>query len=319
MLDSRVSAVILSRGSTWEPLPQHPPYLLADRVPWPDGATAQAVFYDTSGTTLATVDGTVSSAMISFSAAPTVVDLIPNAANFEIFLTVDAKPYQIRYGKVLRREAQFTTQPESVTSPLEFTDSWPTLGIRSTWTRVAGTIAVKDNSGLSLPNGVNANAGSSAMRWYKPLGGDSAKVTVSTVNGFAYGASTTAKMRVILSADVAFSSYLAVEFEASANGGGTHSDLIHLCTGTSSTTVAYQGSPISNVTATGDSYTVRYNDSTGVLSVYKGTDTSPLGSWTDSTHLVPHGPGYRYLGLGWVTSALVSPMLATSWQAIDDI
>lgn len=319
LLNSRVSAVILSRGSTWSPQPWEPPYLLPDNgQAWPT-ATASCVFYDTSGGTLATVAGTVTPTGITFTAAPAVVDLIPNGSNFEVFLTVSGSPYQIRYGKVIRREAQFTTQPGSVSTPLAFTDSWPTLGIRSTWVAIQGSIFVADNSGESLPNGLACNLGGGALRWYTPLTGDTVTVKISTLNQHNYGVSSTAKLRVILCADIAFSSFLAVEFEASSDGAGVHSDLIHFCTGTGPQAVTYRGSSISNVVADGDSYTVRYDNATGILSVYKGTSTSPLGSWTDSTHIVPHGPGYRYLGVSSFATITSYGIQPTTWQAQDAI
>lgn len=320
MFDSRVSAVMLSRGGTWEPRPWDLPYLMPPAGShWPDGATAQCVFYDNAGGTLAAVTGTVAPTGITFSEAPTVMDLIPAGANFEIFLTVDAKPYQIRYGKVLRREAQFTQQPESVRSPLAFADSWPTLGIRSTWINVNGVaIVVGDNSDLSLPNGVASNGG--AMRWYKPLSGDTAKVKIVGLNRYTYSASSSTKVRIILSANVSLTSYLAVEFEASSNASAVHTDKIHFCTGSGPTTVTYQGSPITNVYTTADEYTIRYDDTSGTLSVYKNADTTPLGSWTDTLGAVPHGPGYRYLGLGWApATGFAQSLQVTSWQAIDDI
>lgn len=319
---SLVSAVTLSRGSTWNPGPGDSPYLLAVADRWPDDGTAQAVFYDTAGTTLATIDGTVTPTMISFTAAPDVVDAIPNGANFEIFLTTDSKPYQIRYGKVIRREAQFTGAPDSVLHPLEFTDSWPTLGLRSAWVVPFG-IEVFNNSGVSLPNGVSAyNTGSvtnGVMRWYKPLATDTVSVKVSTLNQHAYQPSSWAKMRVILAANVALTSYLAVEFVASANSGGTHDNGINFCTGTGPASLVQQTTGPSNVVADGDSYTIHYDDATAELSVYKGTDTTPLGSWVDSTHIVPHGPGFRYVGLSFYNSASSDGIQATAWQAMDTI
>lgn len=329
ILNARVSAVILSRGSTWSPQPWEPPYLLPDAgQAWPT-ATAQCVFYDTAGGTLATVDGTVTASGIAFNAAPDVVDLVPNGANFEIFLTVSGDPYQIRYGKVIRREAFFTQTPASVTTPLDFTDSWPTTGLKSTWVTVIGNPVVHDNSGLSLPNGLGALNWPSAqdynaLRWYKPLSGDSVRVKVSALNRHVYGTNSFAKMRVILCANTSLSSYLAVEFAATADGSGTHTDQIHLATSngfdsTNGFNVAYRGSAITNVVANGDEYTVHYDDSAGALSVYKGTDTTPLGTWTDSTHLIPHGPGYRYVGLSFYYSTNTDGLQATSWQAIDDL
>lgn len=318
MFDSRVSAVMLSRGSTWAPRPWDLPYLMPPTGSlWPTGATAQAVFYDNAGGTLATATGTVEPTGITFDEAPAVMDLIPAGANFEIFLTVDSKPYQIRYGKVLRREAQFTQQPESVRTPLAFADSWPTLGIRSTWIQMVAGMTVVDNSGGGLPNGIVAP--SAMMRWYKPLAGDTVAAKVSVLNQHNYANNSTSRLRVMLCGNVDMTSYLALEIEASANGSGVHHDALHLCTGTSPTAVTYRGSEITNVAADGDTYTVHYDDPTKTLSVYKGTDTTPLGSWPDLTDIVPHGPGYRYLGLGSFTTVGSYGIEATDWRAMDAI
>lgn len=314
-MDSKSGVVILSRGSTWKPDPYaSPPYLFADSVPFPDGASASIMFTDTSSGELATFDATsVTPQVITFSQPADDVDPIPNGSNFEIFLTDGDDTYQIRYGKVIRREVTFTNAPATVSTSeaLLYTDTFPTLGLRSSWQAVNGRTKVFDNSGSSLVNGVGPNVGllfaQSAIRWSDPLNSDTVKVNVNLLN------QGTGKARVIVSADQRFTTYLAVEFEESAHR-------IHLCTGTDPVTVTYQGSAITNTVADNDNYTIYYNNATDTLSVYKGDSGTALGSWNDASHVMPHGPGYRYAGLAWVNSGLLSSGIQVSyWSAKDDV
>lgn len=325
MFESRASAVILSRGSTWAPRPFEPPYLMADPgQPWPDDATARIVFYDTSGGQLATVDALVTPDAIAPESAPSVMDPIPAGANFEAFLTDAAgRPHQIRYGKVIRREAEFLQAPPStiVAEALKFTETLPTLGLRSAWQPVAGTTQVYDNSAQSLPNAIGPKEqwltkAQSAIRWFQPLNGDSVRVKVSMLN-LDFGAVDSNKTTMILCADQNFTTYLGVQFEAS--NWQSNLNQIHLLTGSGPVTVTYQGSAIPNTVANGDDYTIEHDAVTAKLSVFKGNATTPLGTWTDSNHAVPHGPGYRYTGMSFVNGALTNGLRVTSWQAMDDL
>lgn len=308
MFENRLSAVVLSRGSTWQPRPQDPPYLMADPLrAWPDNAVAYARFYDTTGAQLVDdIDGEVTPSFINFAADPDVVDLVPNGANFDITLDTNDGPFQIRHGKVIRREVEFFDSPGLTTKyqALRFTDTFPTLGLRSSWKAVAGRTKVFNNAPSSLPNGVGPNVGllfaASAIRWYAPLNGNSVRVNVSLLN------QGTGKARVILCADQRFSSGLAVEFEESAHR-------IHFGKVTGPTTVTYLGSAIVNTVADNDNYTIVYNEATDTISVYKGTSTTPLGSYTDSLHAIPHGPGYTHLGLSWSNSGLLSQGIQCSY------
>lgn len=328
MYPSRPSVVVLSRGSTWNPRFWDPPYTMPDDVvggAWPAGATAQAIFYDNAGGVLGVVDGTVSPGGITFNGVPAVVDLVPNGANFEIFLTTSgAVPYQIRYGKVIRREVEFLLSTTPAAVGQLFSDSWPTTGIRSQWRQVALTNAVvHDNSGLSLANGIGSpNTGSqsdNAIRWFQPLDGDSVKVKITCLNRHPYANSTFARMRVIVCSDVAMTNYLSAELLASANITGTHIDQVQFATGTAPTAVTYQGSPASHVLANGESITVGFDEGSNTISVYSGTNLTPLASWTDSTNIVAHGPGHRYLALAWSTSPSSDGLQATTWQASDEL
>lgn len=314
-----MSAVVLSRGSAWNPGPYEPPYLQAESGPFPDGANAWVVFYDTAGITLNQIDLPVTPLAILPDAEPEEVDGIPAGTNFEIFLDAGGRTKQIRHGKVMRREAQFTTSPAVTTSvqALQFTDTFPTLGLRSSWQPVFGRTKVWDNSGESLPNGVGSEYDlllqeQGAIRWFQPLNGDSARVKVNLLNQNGAIGATTGKATVIVCADQRFTSYLGVQFVENGHK-------IHFCKGSGPVTVTYQGSEITNTVADNDSYEIAYDNASDTIYVYKGASTSPLGSWNDSTHSVPHGPGHRYLGLAWDNTLLNPGIQVSYWSAKDDV
>lgn len=318
--ESRLSAILLSRGSHWSPNAASPPYLVAEPLnPWPAGATARAVFYNTAGAELLTVDGTVTTDTVAFEATAAEVDLVPAGAKFEIFIDDDGKSYQIRYGEVMRREAQFLTAPAAASGyeALQFTDSFPTLGLKSSWQQIAGSTVVFNNSGASLANGIGpgnalALASESAVRWFAPLNSDSVRVSVNLLNQHAFPTIAAAKTRVIVCSDIRMTSYIGVEFQE-------HNHEIRFVTGTGPLAVTLRGTSISNTVADNDNYTIAYQNSTKTISVYKGNSTSPLGSWTDSGDVVPHGPGYRYAGLAWSNGALTDGVQVSYWSAKDDV
>jgi hypothetical protein len=71
-------------------------------------------------------------------------------------------------------------------------------------------------------------------------------------------------------------------------------------TSTSSGVLQPQITPV-NLTvpsASAGTYKIRYDDTTGVLSLFNETATTLIASWADSGNIVPHGKGYRYFGVG---------------------
>lgn len=324
--ESRLSAVLLSRGSQWSPLPSMPPYLLADPLnPWPADAEARIVFYNTAGSVLATVAGIVTAEAISFTAAAAVIDAVPAGAKFEVILDLaDTNSVQIRYGEVMRREAQFLTAPAATSqfAALRYADSFPTLGLSSSWVTLAGSPKVWDNSGYSLPNAVGgpnivglvntSNSSQAALRWFAPLNGDTVKVNFNLLGRQANPSFSASRARVIICSDIRMTSYLGVQFEEN-----THT--VRWILGQSPLAVSYPGGTTANTVSTSpDNYTLTYSLADNTARLYKGSSTSPLTSFTDSSHAVPHGMGYRYAGLAFESGDNTDGLQVSYWSAKDD-
>jgi hypothetical protein len=311
---SLLQAVILRRGSIWKPDPYNePPYLMAaPGNPWPDGAPVTITFTDTSGATLLEVDAEATPTVIQPLADPQDVDLVPAGANFEVVIETDDGPEQIRYGKVLRREAEFLTSPALSTrfQPLAFTDTFPTLGLRSSWQPVSGRTKIYDNSADSLPNGVGPDLelffSASSIRWFQPLAGDAVRVNFNLLNQ-GWG-----KARIILCANQQLTSGLGVEFEE-----GLTNHKVHMCTFAGPDTVTYQGSSIDHTVTDNENHVVLYNPATNTVAVY-ASDGTIMTWWTDAAHVVPHGPGYTYTGLSFHNAGLSPGLQVSYWAAKDD-
>lgn len=323
-LSALPSALVLSRGSTFNPQPHEPPYTMpAAGSVWPDGATAQIVFYDNAGGILATVNGTVTPGGIAFDpTAPAVVDLIPNGANFELFLTTsDSLPYQIRHGKVVRKEANFLQAPPVATiAALQFADSWPVVGIRSTWNIMAGSPVVRNNTDIVLPNslGLASTGGSAAMRWYQQLNGNNFRIAVKLAVLHSSTRGTNSKLRIFGAADQYLTTGVGFEFTDIFPSSGARTQTVSPILVTGKTTVAYQESATTQAFNTSDQFTIDYNDETQTVTLYSGTtEVTGIADWDDTGATAPHGPGYRFLGLSWVNTPNNSGLQIMNWQAAD--
>lgn len=311
---TRMSVVQLSRGSTWNPHPGEPPYLQAAiGDPWPDAADCYTVFTDTSGGEITTIYAdSVTTSSIYYIAEPDEVDIVPAGANFETFIEGENGVVKIRYGKVIRREVEFPDAPatQAASLALNYTDTFPTLGLRSNWKAISGRTKVYDNTGSGLPFGVSANAGlffsRSAIRWDAPLNTDTVKSHVVLLK------QGQGKCTVIVCADQRLTSYLGVQFDSVA-------DEINMVVGRGPNTVEIQTAPTVHEVVDLNDYYITYNDLTKVLAVYQGTDLTPIVTWTDSGLDVPHGPGYRYAGFAFDTGFFFQPGVEVAgWQAKDD-
>ena len=315
-MQSEQSAVILSRGGMWNPEPHEPPYLVAQPgKPFPKGSYATIEFTGTDGASILTLDGEVTPEAIRFVGDPEDgLDDVPAGANFEVTLETITGPQKLRYGKVIRKEVTYFPPPTQDVTPLSFGDNFQRTALGRKWVSVSGKTRIFQNTALSLPNGVAVDFAlfsKSAIRYYQQFTTDSIRVSVNVVNPVSIQAGKTS---FVVCADANMTSGLVMQLET-----GLTNNYIHMGTLTGPTTVVYEGSAVSNVVANGDNYTIAYRDATKTLAVYKGTNLTPLATWTDATGKVPHGPGYRYVGFSFQASAVTHGIQVTDWSAKDDL
>ena len=315
-MESLNSAIVLSRGSTWKPRRHDPPYLIPSNngmKEWPENSAVSVVFTDTHASELLTVDGDVYPDRIELYGEPELMDLIPAGANFEMFLDTNDGTFQIRHGKVIRREANYTNAlPVSVTPALSFSDSFQRSVLGRKWKTVWGQTVINDNSGLSLPNGVsvkNAFFNESAIRFWQEFSSDSVEVGFTVVNPLNTQAGKTG---VAICCDIGMNTGFVCELET-----GIANNYLHLGVLNGPITNTYQGSAVANTTANGDYYRLRYTFGTRTLAAYKGTDLEPATSWVDEAELVPNGKGYRHLAMNFQASLLTKGIQVTSMSARD--
>jgi hypothetical protein len=315
-MQSEQSAVILSRGGVWNPEPYEPPYLVAKAgQPFPSNAFATIEFTDTTGATLLELDGTVTPDAIRFTAdAEDGLDAVPAGANFEISLETSQGVQKIRYGKVIRREATYFPPPAVNVTPLAFGDNFQRTALGRKWIGVSGRSRIFDNSLLSLPSGVTVDGvffTKSAIRYYQQFTTDSIRMSVTVQNPLHL---LSGKTSFVVCADANMSSGLAMQLETGITNNWIHMGMLN-----GPTSVTYEGSSVSNSANSGDTYVISYTDATKTLAVYKGTSLEPLATWVDDTGMVPHGPGYRYVGFIFEASLITAGIQVSSWSAKDDL
>jgi hypothetical protein len=283
---------------------------------WPFGAEAHTRFMNSAGAVIADIDADeVTPTAIKFLAQPGDVNAIPAGAQFETFVETDDGPLKIRYGIVQRPEATFFNRPgASLQQAQLFRDSLQRTGLGWRWEPVYGSTKLWDNSGQSLPFGMGPNVGlfnnqKSALRWYQQAGGDSVEssftIVMPTVIGENNGYTT-----AVICADQNFTSGLAVTVNS-------YDHLLGLARVTSPTSVVALGAPVADTQHNDDNYRVRYNDLTDTLTVYKGTSLSPLITWVDAAHIVPHGNGFRHFGFMFSPTFLETGPQVSGWEGKD--
>lgn len=305
--DPRQATVVLTSGGMWTHVIHADP-----GTAWPEGTTYTR-FLDSAGGVINQLDGTVTGALITYEHPPEETDDIPAGAGFETFLvTDDDKPYKIRYGRVIRKEVTFPNSPAdtNIYHALQFADGFQRTALGSKWVQVAGRTSIHANA-APKPRGVGNDFGllyaSSAIRFFQPFNGDTVKTAVTMLNP-SFGKTT-----MILCANQTLTSYLGVQFDTLSNP-----DKFHVVIGTGPTTMVAQNS-VSGVIADYDRYQVVYDALTDTVSMYKGDSLTPSMTWEDETHVVPHGPGYRYVGFSWQADLFTTGPQLTNWVGQDDV
>lgn len=305
--------LLLSKGAMFD---DYRPSIADD---FPADSTCWITCYDSSGTPIATLDGTVTPKKLSWLLEAAVHDPVPNGAQYEMFIQIPGaeSPYKYEYGSVIRREASFYTPPASSLEGESrlFIDTLGRSSLGRRWIPIVGGTAMHDlgSSQYGMGPDVGLLFAQSAVRYFRPLGGDSfrAKFSVASTNSFI-GAAGTGKLQFIASMDTSMTTGMGFEIETGVSNKFLHTGLV-----TGPVDLAYTGSPVASTTVTGDSFTVDYSDLLKVMRVFKGLDTDPIIEWEDTGSVLPHGPGFRHWGFAWDASLIATGPLLLSVEAQD--
>jgi hypothetical protein len=124
---------------------------------------------------------------------------------------------------------------------------------------------------------------------------------------------------ILLCSDYQMRSFVGVRFYDSGSGSGD--DGLRIVTGTGWTEITAQGDHYHHVVpSNGNYYTIRYSLTTNKVSVWVGDSTgSPVLEWADTSHLVQHGAGFRYVGGTWNASFVTSGPQMYYFKAKDSV
>lgn len=316
----RQETLLLSLGQSW----------VASFFPRPgssfiDGTYAECVITDPAGNTVTTWEpDSVAETRIDFIVDPDDCDPIPHGSYFRVTAHLPAtgtSPWidiNLSRGMVLRDDNPTPLAgPRTTTVARAFADDLTTLTVNPNWVKLGGwgNLKVYDNSAFSLPNGLAADFivfANAAARWREQTNQNAVKVEVSTVIGtFAGDGKTT----VVVASNQAMTSWMGYQLQTGTLAGDKK---INIVQGTSPTAYTVKAS-VSNTVANNDRYTFVYDDLADKYLVYKTSDFSaPLLNWTDSTHAVAHGNGYRYPGLLFESNLLTTGVQLSGWAIRDN-
>lgn len=242
-------------------------------------------------------------------------DVIPRNASWT--LTIDlgdgSSPRLFEQGIVTRVEAFFAEGPDSGVwsgSYYQYPFSTPGVLLDPSWEIRAGAPRIYDNSGSDLPNALGAGSPSydqSALMWFAPLKGDTAKVTYSLVRGVG-------EIWVLVCTNYDLSNSAGVYHKQQASGN----DTIGIATGNGAFSYTNKATA-THSRVNPQNFTAIYNPNSNTFSAYIGDDlATPAVSWPDSSGVVHHGLGERYLAVILKPSSGAGVQIG-NWVASDSV
>lgn len=274
---------------------------------FPDGSNATIDFRNTYNQVVGTWLGWVDGGSVVFDTD--LDNTFPRGTTWDLIIEdINGLPRQLLWGTVTRSEPTYPDGPpasdEFDASLYRYAFDIPGRVVDPQWLIRNGRPTVWTNSG-GLPNSVGAGTGWAdvAMLWYAPLKSDSVRLTYNVVKN-QFGSAW-----FVICSNYSMTNWAGVR-HVEVSGSG---DALQIVTGTGPVNYDIRAT-ISRSTQDLENFTAEYNPVSNTYSVYAGTDMDPLVSWIDSTSIVDHGEGERYLGMGFKSSG--SPgVMASDWQA----
>lgn len=273
---------------------------------FPSDATGKITLTDRAGGVYDEFEGEISADArhIDWLVQPELLSEVPSGANFETFITYDDNIHKVQYGRVVRREVAFPLNPVNIpTPPYMFEDDMQRSHVGPRWVSKYGRVAMHDSNedgvyGMGARNNVSLFGANLTMwekasvLWYAPMNGDTVEITVRMCDG-GDGSTT-----IVLCSDYAMKKFMGVNFNDPESG----TDTIRVVTSVNGMdNLVIQGSSVNHVVpaAPGNLYTLRYSIASNTLQCFINDDTTPTLSWTDTSNIIPHGLGRRYVGGIW--------------------
>lgn len=309
----------LQRGNqaTWQ-------YSLPTNRTFPAGTTSYLQLSNTYGQLVATWDGVVSGGTITFDEIPTVADGIPAGTTWQLFAEIDGVVRLLSQGTVVRTEAPYPDAPPKSTAydGVRYQYSFGTPGLLKdpAWRILKGQPRVYDNSGRSLPNACASGSitggdlsvfGSSAMLYYAPLRTDAVRLTYNTIRN---NANSNGELYAVICSNYDMTNWVGFRHRQVFGVGSWDNDSLNIVVGSGPTTYVLKAT-VAGDTANNTYYTAEYNPLTNTYTLWKGT--TQVLQWTDSTNIVNHGVGERYVGFGFKADLLNSGVQVSDWLIAD--
>lgn len=309
-----LGSMVLTRDGVWRDT-----YRAVGDLPLDTAAWVQVT--DRSGGVLATLDGDVGANRVDWTIDPAELADIPAGSNFEMFIETEEGVHKVRYGRVVRREVAFPLAPTSsdMFDAVMYEDQlqrsepgpyWiPKYGKVGMFTQADPkpdfAMAVR-NADFFLPLPLWADA---AVLWYAPARSDTVEITFGLVPA---GAGQTT---IVLASNYQMTSYLGIMFDTNPA-----TDIVRCVTGTGPIATVNQGASVNhNIATNGGIYTVKYSLPLNTMSLYVGSNLTPLIEFEDTSHLATHGLGYQYFGASWQASLFESGPRMYYFKAKDDV